>query len=123
MRSQNYSGSDLKIEQTLTNGSNYKRYIASYYSENNKIYGLLTIPNGDVPKGGWPAIIFNHGYITPERYTADGNYIAYVDALARSGFVIFKPDYSGNGKSEGSAGSSCFPCNYDIKNLNAVSGI
>ncbi|SRR5258708_7062461 len=123
MRNQNYSGSNIKIEQTLMNGSNYKRYIASYVSDGFKIYGLLTVPNGDVPKGGWPTIIFNHGYITPERYTPDGNYIAYVDALARSGFVIFKPDYRGNGKSEGTPGSSYFSSNYDIDDLNAIATI
>jgi len=123
LRQRDYSGSDLKIEENLANGSNYKRYIASYVSDGFKIYGLLTVPNGDVPKGGWPAIVFNHGYITPERYTADGNYIAYVDALARSGFVIFKPDYRGNGKSEGTAGSSYFSSNYDIDDLNAIATI
>ena len=123
MRSNNYPGSDLKIEQTLADGSNYKRYIASYFSDGLKIYGLLTIPIGQRPGSGFPAIIFNHGYIIPQLYTADGNYIAYVDALARNGFVVFKPDYRGNGKSEGISGSSYFSSNYDVDDLNALSSI
>src|SRR5438046_940881 len=57
MRQQSYLGSDLKIEQTLADGSNYHQYIASYLSDNLKIYGLLTIPIGNPPSGGWPAII------------------------------------------------------------------
>ena len=59
MRQKSYPGSDIKIEQTLTPGSNYKRYIASYLSDGLKIYALLTVPNGTPPDGGWPAIIFN----------------------------------------------------------------
>src|SRR5260221_6758001 len=49
MRSQNYSGSNLKIEQTLTSGSNYKTYIASYISSRRRTYGLLTVPSGETP--------------------------------------------------------------------------
>ncbi len=123
LRGRSYPGSDLAIEQTLSDGSNYKRYIASYYSEGLKIYGLLTIPVGTMPNGGWPAIIFNHGYITPEVYTPTGNYIAYVDAFSRANYVVFKPDYRGNGKSEGQPGSAYFSSNYDIDDLNAITSI
>lgn len=123
MRNQTYPGSEMKIERTLSSGSSYNRYIASYYSDGLKIYGLLTVPIGNAPDGGFPAIIFNHGYITPSLYTPDGNYIAYVDAFARNGYVVFKPDYRGNGKSEGMAGSSYFSSNYDVDDLNAISSI
>src|SRR5437868_3911100 len=81
MRSQNYPGSNLTIEQTLDPGSNYQRYIASYLSEGLKIYGLLTVPNGTKPVDGWPVIIFNHGYIPPEQYQTTTRYVAYVDAF------------------------------------------
>lgn len=123
LREKSYPGSDLVIEETLADGSNYKRYIASYYSEGLKIYGLLTIPVGNMPSGGWPAIIFNHGYITPESYTPTANYVSYVDAFARSNYVVFKPDYRGNGKSDGQPGSAYFSSNYDIDDLNAISSI
>ncbi len=43
MREKVYPGSDLKIEQTLADGSNYHQYIASYLSDGLKIYGLLMI--------------------------------------------------------------------------------
>src|SRR3989344_5642587 len=63
LRKGEYPGSDIVIEQTLDSGSNYKRYIASYKSEGLKIYGLLTIPSGPVPRSpegevGWPVVIF-----------------------------------------------------------------
>lgn len=120
LKSRSYQGSDIKIEENLSSGSNYNRYIASYTSDGLKIYALLT-----VPKTGknFPAIVFNHGYITPEKYTPDGNYVAYVDALSRAGYVVFKPDYRGNGKSDGSPTSEFFSQDYVIDDLNAIASI
>jgi dipeptidyl aminopeptidase/acylaminoacyl peptidase len=83
----------------------------------------MTIPKGVKPLGGFPVIILNHGYITPEKYTPDGNYIAYVDALSRAGYIVFKPNYRGNGKSEGSPGSTYFSPNYIIDDLNALASV
>lgn len=123
MRSQKYPGSDIKVEQTLPDGSNYKRYIVSFYSESLKEYAYMTIPKSPKPPNGYPVIIFNHGYQIPELYTPQGNYVAYMDALAKQGYIIFKPDYRGNGKSEGSPSSAYFSSDYDIDDLNAIASI
>ncbi len=123
MREQSYPGSDLKIEEILSDGSNYKRYIASYLSDNLKIYGLLTVPKGDKPEGGWPAIIFNHGYIPPSVYRTTERYVAYLDSFARNGYVVFKPDYRGNGNSEGSPDGAYYSPSYTIDVLNALSSV
>lgn len=124
MRENTYPGSDLIIQSTLTPGSNYNRYIASYQSDGLTIYGLLTIPTGNKPAGGWPAIIFNHGYIQPNEYKTEGpQYAAYVDALAKSGFVVFKPDYRGNGNSQGSPTSAYYAPDYAIDDLNALASV
>lgn len=123
MRSQSYPGSDIKIEEKLSPGSNYNRYIVSFNSDGLNEFALMTVPNGTKPSGGFPVIIFNHGYITPEKYTPDGNYIAYVDAISKAGYIVFKPDYRGNGKSEGTPGSTYFSPNYAIDDLNAIASI
>lgn len=123
MRSQSYPGSAITIEQTLDPGSNYQQYIASYKSDGLKIYALLTIPDGKPSTGGWPAIVFNHGYIPPAQYTPTNRYIAYVAALARSGYVVFKPDYRGNGQSQGTAAGSYYSPGYTIDVLNALASI
>jgi len=123
MRQKDYPGSDITIEETLTPESTYNRYIASYMSDGLKIYALLLVPDESTPSGGWPVIILNHGYIIPERYTPDGNYIAYADAFARAGYIVFKPNYRGNGKSEGSPTSTYFSPDYITDDLNAVSSI
>jgi len=123
MRRHEYPGSDLVIEQTLEPGSNYQRLIASYKSDGLKIYGLLTIPDGNPPAGGWPVIIFNHGYIPPEQYQTTERYVAYVDAFARNGYIVFKSDYRGHGNSEGKPEGAYYSPAYTIDVLNAVSSV
>ena len=132
LRKGEYPGSDIVIEQTLESGTNYKRYIAAYKSEGLKIYALLTVPDGNPPgglassgsdKGGWPVIIFNHGYISPGVYRTTERYVAYQDAFARAGYVTFKSDYRGHGNSEGQASGGYGSNAYTIDILNALSSI
>jgi hypothetical protein len=48
----------------------------------------VDIPNGEKSATGWPAIIFNHGFIEPDVYRTTECYVAYVDGLARSGYIV-----------------------------------
>jgi uncharacterized protein len=123
LRARDYPGSDIVIVRELDPGENYHRYYAYYLSDGLKIYALLTVPNGDVPEGGWPAIVFNHGYIPPDVYRTTERYIAYVDWLARSGFIVFRIDYRGNDQSEGEAKGAYGDPGYTIDVLNAVASI
>ncbi len=123
MRSVSYPGSDLTIEQTLAPDVNSRQYIASYLSEDLKIYGLLTVPEGTKPPGGWPVIIFNHGYIPPDQYRTTERYVAYVDAFARNGYIVFKSDYRGHGSSEGKPESAYYSPAYAIDILNALASV
>jgi len=121
MKNKDYPGSDLVIEQTLFDEFNYHQYIASYKSDGLKIYGLLTVPTGVKPKSGWPVIIFNHGYIPPTQYRTTERYVAYVDAFARAGYIVFKSDYRGNGSSEGKPEGAYYSTSYVNDVLNALS--
>ena len=123
MRKREYPGSDIVIEQTLAPGANYSRYVASYQSDGLKIYALMTVPTGQKPKTGWPVIIFNHGFIPPDQYRTTERYVAYVDAFARSGYIVFKSDYRGHGNSEGRATGGYGSPDYTIDVLNAVGSI
>lgn len=123
LRKQDYPGSDIVIEQTLTPDTNYSKYIASYKSEGLKIYALLTIPNSEKPKNGFPVVIFNHGYIPPAEYRTNEKYEAYIDAFARNGYIVFKSDYRGHGNSEGNAGGGHISPAYTIDILNALSSL
>jgi len=111
------------IEQELSSGSNYKRYIASYISDGNKIYGLLTVPNAEMPSGGYSAVVFVHGYIPPAQYSTTEKYVAYTDYLSKNGFVVFKIDLRGNGESQGTPTGSYFSSGYTIDTISAVKSL
>lgn len=123
LREMQITGSEITIEEKLSPGSNYLRYLASYLSQGNKIYGLLTMPSGDPPPGGFKAVVFNHGYIPPDAYNTLERYAAYVDYLARSGFVVFKIDYRGHGQSQGYPSGSYFSPGYTIDAISALKSL
>lgn len=123
MRNENYPGSSIVVEQSLGTIGNHTEYIASYQSEGLKIYALLTIPTGEKPTNGWPAIIFNHGYIPPTEYRTNERYTAYVNGFANQGYIVFKPDYRGHGSSEGKPEGAYFSPAYTVDVLNALGSI
>ena len=118
-----YPGSQIVFEEELEPGANYQRFIVSYLSEGLNIYALLTMPDGEMPPSGWPSIVFNHGYIPPAQYRTTERYVAYVDRLARSGYIVFRSDYRGHGNSEGVATGAYGHPNYTSDVLNAVGAI
>ena len=121
MRLRTYPGSTLTVTQRLAAGSNYSQAIASYVSDGLTINGLLTIPLGKAPSSGWPVIIFNHGFIPPAQYRTTERYVAYVDAIARRGYIVFKSDYRGHGSSQGQPSSAYGTPDYTVDVLNALS--
>jgi dipeptidyl aminopeptidase/acylaminoacyl peptidase len=122
-RQQDYPGSELVFEQTLEPGVNYDRFIVSYQSEGNKIFGLLTVPWGQPPQSGWPIIIFNHGYIPPDEYRTTERYVDYQDAFARNGYIVFRSDYRGHGQSEGEARGGYGSPDYTVDVLNGMASV
>lgn len=123
MRARDYPGSDIVIESVLDPGVNYSRYYVSYMSDGLRIYALMTVPNGQKPTTGWPVVVFNHGYIPPNVYRTTERYVAYVDQIAQNGYIVFKSDYRGHDRSEGTAGGVYTQPNYSIDVLNAVASI
>jgi dipeptidyl aminopeptidase/acylaminoacyl peptidase len=123
LRQRDYPGSDIVIEETLDPGANYSRYMASYQSDGLKIYALLTIPYGETPASGWPAIVFNHGYIPPSQYRTTERYVAYVDQLASHGYIVFRIDYRGHDRSEGVASGAYGDPGYTVDVLNAAASL
>ena len=123
LRDMEISGSEIVFEQRLADRSNYHQHLVSYISEGNKIFGLLTIPFAEPPEGGYKAVVFNHGYIPPAAYRTTERYSAYVDYLARNGFVVFKIDYRGHGESQGEPTGSYFSPGYTIDSIAALKSL
>ena len=131
LRERSYQSSLSPLEKVSEN-SKYISYLTSYDSDGLQIYGQLTKPagnppapyqNGSGPAGGWPAVVFVHGYIPPAQYQTLKNYSQYVDFLARNGLVIFKIDLRGYGSSEGESGGAYFSSDYIIDTLNAYAAL
>lgn len=110
------------IEIETIRDSRYEKSIVTYKSDGHTIRALLGIPKGQKPEGGWPAIIFNHGYIPPAEYRTNEKYVAYFDRLVMAGYAVVKSDYRGHGESEGEPeggyGSDAY--SRDIRNLVAT---
>ena len=122
LRERKYESNLSELQQVSSNAS-HTSYLTSYDSDGFKINGMLTKPNIQMPEGGFPGIIFVHGYIPPANYNTLTNYSSYVDFLARNGFVVFKIDLRGHGDSEGEAGGGYFGSDYIIDVLNARSAL
>lgn len=115
--------SELGNLEVVSRNANYTAYLTSYKSDGFKVNGQLTIPTGEEPAGGWPGVIFVHGYIPPSTYQTFSHYADYVDYLARNGFVVFKIDLRGHGNSEGEAGGGYYSSDYVIDVLQAKSAL
>lgn len=123
LRKLEINSSEIVFHERLSSGYNYARHLVSYTSEGNQIFGLLTIPFTEAPEEGFKAIVFNHGYIPPTVYQTTERYQAYVDYLARNGFVVFKIDYRGHGNSEGLPSGSYFSPGYTIDAISALKSL
>ena len=123
LREQSYESELGELEEVSDNGA-YISYTTSYESESLTINGLLTKPTGDMPEGGWPAVVFVHGYIPPDQYaTISRPYESYVDFIARNGFVVYKIDLRGHGDSDGEATGAYYSAGYVIDTLNAYAAL
>lgn len=101
----------------------FSAYIASYMSDGLKLYTLLSIPKTKKPNTGFPVLIMNHGYIDPNEYSTIQSYKRTFDEYASQGFIVLKPDYRANGKSEGDKKNPLNRLSYPIDVLYLVHAI
>lgn len=122
LRTRVYSGR-LGERTLISENGSYNSYLTSYTSDRLRINAQLTIPTGEMPDGGWPAVVFVHGYIPPAQYNTLEKYTDYVDYIARNEFVVFKIDLRGHGESEGEPSGAYYSSDYVIDTLNAYTAL
>ena len=123
LKERSYQSTFGEMEKIGENAS-YTSYVTSYSSDGLKINGLLTIPSSTPePVEGWPAVVFVHGYIPPQNYKTQVNYVSWTNYLAGRGFVVFKIDLRGHGASGGEPGGGYYSSDYVIDTLNAYSAL
>lgn len=153
LRSRDFS-STLTIEQQLgdAQGSSeysqfygepyYNTYMASYDSDGLRVYSRVDVPPGDMPAGGYPVIVFSHGWVGEEgapgykfNYAPEAYYGDMLDAYVKAGYVVLTPGFRGHGTvnevpADGleyiqayDNGSYLSPIFYAIDILNLLAGV
>lgn len=102
LRKREFTGGEIKTEETLSSNSIYTSYLISYPSDDLTIYGVMNVPQGNGP---FPVIILNHGYYNPSSFTSGDGTEAIANILASNGYLTLASDYRGHGKSENDNGS------------------
>ncbi|WP_156424962.1 alpha/beta hydrolase [Novosphingobium fuchskuhlense] len=156
LRARHY-GSTLRILADLATGPNarvyaerffgggpgpYSSVLASYQSDGLRLYARLDVPHAPPPPGGYPVIVFLHGWVGYEAakdfhfsYTPDSMYAEMIDAYAKAGFVVVTPGYRGHGTVNGQVAGGrasmaawdnathIAPILYAIDSLNLIDGL
>ena len=117
-------------------------FLASYDSDGNRIYTRIDLPVAPAPTGGYPVLIFVHGWYGREGaptydflYRPDSLSERYISRYLDAGFVVISPALRGHGTVNGIAaegiefldawdnGSYISPMFYTIDVLNLLEGI
>lgn len=94
-----FDGRDLTLGDVLDNNSTYTRYYITYKSGELTISGILNVPKGNIPAGGFPVLVLNHGHIDTSIYTNGRGLRREQDYFAKQGFAVLHPDYRNHAQS------------------------
>lgn len=100
LRARGFNGKEFRIEKLLSRTDAYQKYQISYKSQGLRVTGVMNVPKGPTPKGGYPLLILNHGLISPEVYFTGRGSKREQDFFARRGYVTIHPDYRGHAESD-----------------------
>ncbi|MFY9463353.1 MAG: DUF192 domain-containing protein, partial [Candidatus Sungiibacteriota bacterium] len=89
------AGSDFVIGKILARTDAYNKFAITYLVDNLTITGVMNVPVGPIPAGGFPTLILNHGLIYPKIYFSGRGSKREQDYFARHGYVTIHPDYRG----------------------------
>jgi dipeptidyl aminopeptidase/acylaminoacyl peptidase len=97
---QEFSGGDFTVGRVLADNETYTRYYITYTSGELTISGIMNVPKGTPPAGGFPLLLLNHGHIDTSVYTNGRGLKREQDYLARRGYVVIHSDYRGHAESD-----------------------
>ena len=92
-------GRDFRIGEAVSTSDGYQKFPITYTSGNLTLTGIMNVPVGSAPDGGFPVLILNHGLIDPALYTSGRGSRREQDFFARHGYITIHPDYRGHASS------------------------
>lgn len=92
-----FSGSDFRIEKTLSDNSTYTSYLFSFKTSLKKVTGLMNVPKGFSP---FPVVLMIRGYVDREKYTTGMGTQRAGEVFADKGYLTLAPDFLGYGGSD-----------------------
>lgn len=111
-----YGAGNLSVVQTMERTRDFTRYLVRWPSDGTIQYGFMNVPVG---KGPFPVVLVLHGHVNPTTYRILTYTTRYADAIARMGYVVLHPNYSGHPPSGGRP-EGLFRVQYAIDVLNLV---
>lgn len=113
-----YGAGSLVVVRTMSQNRDFTRYLVRWPSDGITQYGFMNVPTG---KGPFPVVLVLHGHVNPATYRILTYTTRYADAIARMGYVVLHPNYSGHPPSGGSP-EPPFRIQYavDVLNLAAL---
>jgi len=115
LRSRNYGGGEVSVDEKNGTNSAFTRYLIHYPSDGLTISGFMDVPNSDGPH---PVIVAVHGYIDPAKYQTFDYTTHYADALASAGYLVLHPNLRGYAPSD--SGDNLFRVGMAIDVLNLI---
>jgi uncharacterized protein len=117
-------GGTITITNQLPPRSGCPTAVISYPSDGLTLYALLTTPPTPKPNGGYPVVVLAHGFINPASYSTTGtDYQTWIAQLCNAGYLVIKPDFRGNGQSQGDPVGGHFSAGYTYDLLNLVASL
>lgn len=101
LQTRHYNPTQITIDSTAGSNTLFTSQIISFSVDGLQEYALLDTPTGTPPGGGFPVVMLDHGYIIPSQYNTVTSYETIADFFAKNGYIVMKPDYRGNGNSQG----------------------
>ena len=132
----------IKLLSHANSASGVITLIASYTSDDNRVYTRMDLPTAPPPRGGYPVLIFVHGWYGRDAAPGfdfmtgeESSYNNYISHFAQNGFIVFSPALRGHGTVDGTPAqgieyldawdnaSYLSPMYYAIDVLNLLEGI
>jgi uncharacterized protein len=121
LSSRAYNGGAIVSERVLERNASFTRHLIRWNSDGLRQYGFLNVPVAS-SKSKRRVVMVLHGYVNPATYRVQTYTTRYADALARSGYVVFHPNYRGHTPSQGGA-DGAYRAGYAVDVLNLMASL